>query len=146
MGCNYQHYALNVEKDEDGGYIITSPDVPGVVTQCDHEDDIHSAARDAFITMFNYMIKDREEIPAASESGNKKYFVDLSTEQAMKIANYNAMISRNETFSGLAKKMNKDPKEIRRAFNLKTTTKTEMLEKMLDILKCKHQITFTLSA
>jgi len=144
MAYNYQRYAINVEPDIDGGYVITSVDIPGIITQCDDVADIVPVARDAFFTMFNYMIKDRDAIPAASASDDAAYYVDFSTEQAMKIAAYNALLRKDETFLGLAKKMQKDPKEIRRAFNLRTSTKTDMLEKMLGILGGGQRIVFTL--
>ena len=143
MDYNYQRYAVNVERDIDGGYVITSVDVPGVITQCDDAADIVTVARDAHLTMFNYMIKDREAIPASTAS-DEAFYVDFSTEQAMKIAAYNALLRKGETFLGLAKKMQKDPKEIRRAFNLRTSTKTDMLEKMLGILGGGQRIVFTL--
>ena len=50
--AEFYPYRLNLETDADGGFVVTSPDVPELVTQGDTKNAAIEAAHDAMLTAF----------------------------------------------------------------------------------------------
>ena len=93
MTSNCSLYALDVKPDTiDGGYIITCPLIPGVVTQAQDLDQVTSQGWYAIQTMICYLMLHGEPIPAAIPSQSATHFVELPPAQAAEIAAYNASL------------------------------------------------------
>ncbi|MBI1853135.1 MAG: type II toxin-antitoxin system HicB family antitoxin [Planctomycetes bacterium] len=61
-----QHYQFTVffEPAEEGGYVVTCPALPGLVTEGDTLDEAREMAKDAILGYIESLQKDGEPIPA----------------------------------------------------------------------------------
>ncbi len=57
---------------EDGGFVVTFPDVPGAITEGDDEEEALARAVDALETMLIALMSDRRPIPDPSRLGRRK--------------------------------------------------------------------------
>jgi len=125
-------YPVILEPAEEGGFVVTFPDVPEAITQGDDETEALVMAEDALITMLDAYMTDRQTIPQPSQSGSRR-FVVLPVVQAGKIALYNAMLAAGMDTEGLANRLRLTTKHAERLLSLHHKTRIEQIETALAI-------------
>ena len=85
-------YPVMLDPAEEGGFVVTFPDVPEAITQGDNKKDALMMAQDALVTMFDAYMQDRQTIPEASPVYGQTC-VSFPVILAGKIALYNAMLA-----------------------------------------------------
>src|ERR1035441_233060 len=100
-------YPALFEPAEEGGFVVTFPDVESVVTQGDDEQDAREMARDALITMFGYYIRHGQPInPPTSQPRSKKYrMIELPAIVSLKTELYIAFQASGIRKTELARRM-----------------------------------------
>lgn len=71
-------YTVFFEPSSEGGYIVTVPALPGLITEGDTIEEAREMARDAIQAYLASLIKDGEEIP--EEKGARQEKVAVSVE------------------------------------------------------------------
>jgi antitoxin HicB len=64
----YYRIRIQLEPQPEGGWMITSPDVPGLVTEADTPQEIEANVRDAFQTLMESYEAPGTEMPASLRS------------------------------------------------------------------------------
>ena len=57
------HYTVVFEPAEEGGYVVTVPALPGLITEGDTLDEARAMAKDAIRGYLESLVKHGEEIP-----------------------------------------------------------------------------------
>lgn len=65
-------YPAVFQPEDEGGYSVFFPDVPGCNTDCDDMEEGYEMAFDALGLMLSYMIEQKEELPSASNPNTIK--------------------------------------------------------------------------
>jgi antitoxin HicB len=118
----FHPYKLNLEADPDGGFVVTSPDVPELITQGESRDEAIESARDALVTALQGYIKQRRAFPIPSKApGKADTVINLPELVQAKVLLYNAMIEEGISNSELGRRMGKKSEtQIRRMIDPRT--------------------------
>ncbi len=123
-------YPVILEAAEEGGFVVTFPDVPDAITQGDNETEALMMAQDALLTMFDAYMQDRQAIPEASPIGGYPY-VALPVISAGKIAIYNAMLAAGMNTADMANHLGINPIMAERLLSLRYKSRVEQIENAL---------------
>lgn len=127
-------YAVRLEPEKEGGYVVTCRDLPEVVTQGDDIEEALAEASDAMDEAFAARIDDGEGFPEASAPRRGEYLVapgsDLSAKAALYLSMKEAAISK----VNLARTLQVDEKEIRRLLDPHHPSKLPRMEEALRVL------------
>lgn len=75
MRSNVYEYTVFFEANESGGYTVTVPSLPGLVTEGKNLEDARFMAKDAIRCYIEGLRKLKEEIPLESETAQLKLVV-----------------------------------------------------------------------
>ncbi len=125
-------YPVMLDPAEEGGFVVTFPDVPEAITQGDNKKDALMMAQDALVTMFDAYMQDRQTIPEASPVYGQTC-VAFPVILAGKIALYNAMLAVNMSPDDLAQRLNITPIMAERLLSLRHKSRIEQIENALAI-------------
>lgn len=119
---------------EDGGYIVTFPDIPEAITQgADLSDALHQAS-DCLEEAIAGRIRRRDPLPEPSEVGPEQHAILLSAHIAAKAALYLALRRAQLTPAELATLLQCDETEVRRLLDPRHATRLPRLEAALAAL------------
>ena len=122
-------YPALFEPAEEGGFVVTFPDVEAAITQGDDEQDAREMARDALITMFGYYIRNSVPINPPSRPKGKKYrMIELPASVALKTELYIAFKASGIAKTALAEKLGIPKTNVDRLFDFKNHTRLEQIE------------------
>lgn len=127
-------YAARFEPGDEGGVVVTFPDVPEVITQGDDEADAMKQAQEALgLALLTYPRRDLS-IPHAKAKGRGLIAIAVEPEVAAKIAVLEAFKHSGISKSELGRRIGKDEKEIRRILDPRHRTKLATLTEALRTL------------
>lgn len=132
-----QHFvypAILTPDEQDGGFVVTFPDVPEAITQGDDVSDALQQAADCLEEAIAGRIRRHECIPEASPVGPDHYTVPLPAQTAAKSALYLAICHTGMTQVELASRLHCDEKEVRRLLDPRHASKMSCLELALAAL------------
>lgn len=120
-------YPIEMTPDDNGTFLVTSPDLPEVTTYGNNEAECMLRAASAIEEALGGRIADREEIPGPSEAnGRPVVAVPLLTE--MKVGLYLAMKESGMRKADLAKLLNANAPTIDRLLDLRHSSRLDKLE------------------
>jgi antitoxin HicB len=119
---------------QDGGFVVTSRDVPELVTEGNTIADALEAAEGALEAAIEARIEDGLDIPLPTRHKEDEHRVGLPIGTAMKAALYQAMREQGVSKVELARRMALDEKEARRMLTPRHATKVPTLERALHVL------------
>lgn len=134
-------FPANFEPAEEGGFVITFPDVPEAITQGDTLAQALWEAADCLDEAIAGRIVDEEEIPEPSSPMPGHYMIPVPPVMAAKAALYLAMKEAGIPKTDLARRLGCDEKEARRMLDPKHATKVGRLQEALAVLGKNLQIT-----
>ena len=120
-------YRVTLER-ENGLVNVYFPDVPGVQTFGDDEQEALARAVDAVETMFMAMIQDREEIPRPRVPRRGEKTVTLPALTVAKLELYHAMRAAGVGKAELARRLNWHLPQIDRLLDLGHASRLDQLE------------------
>ncbi len=126
-------YPVVLTKAEEGGFVVTFPDVPEAITQGEDVEDAITHARDALETALEFYVEDRRSIPKPSAHGKGK-FVSPGPLVCAKLSLYQAMLDQRVTKAELGRRLNVHPPQIDRLLDLRHHTRMSMIESALGAL------------
>lgn len=133
-------YPANLKK-EGKFYNITFPDFPEALTYGDGVEDALNHAQDAIETVLLHKIQAREKIPAPKKANKKQKLISLSPSTAAKLFLYWEMQQQSVRKSDLAKKLNKNQKQIDRLLDISHHSTLAQLEMAMNALGKRLVIT-----
>jgi antitoxin HicB len=131
---NFIYPATLTPETQDGGFVVTFPDVPEAITQGDDVAEALQQAADCLEEAIAGRIRRSDSIPAASPVGLEQYAIPLPAQTAAKAALYLAICQANITKVELAARLHCDEKEVRRLLDPRHASKLSRLESALAAL------------
>jgi antitoxin HicB len=119
-------YPVTVTKDDNDTYLVSFPDVPEAVTFGKTKAEALAHAQDALLTVFDAFIRERKDIPAASNRGTS--FVELPALETTKVELYRAMREREVGKTELAKRLDWHLPQVDRVLNVRHGSQLDQLE------------------
>ena len=132
-----QHFvypAYLTPDEEDGGFVVTFPDLPEAITQGDDVSDALRQGADCLEEAIAGRIRRHDGIPEPSPVGLDSYAIPLPAQMAAKAALYLAIRQAGITQVELARRLDCDEKEVRRLLNPRHGSKLSRLESALAAL------------
>ena len=134
-------YPVRLTRDrKDGGYVVTSRDVPEAITQGETLDEALAEAEGAIQAAIEGRIEDGLDVPVPSQARRDERMVSTPITSALKAALYVAMREQKVSKSELARRMHIQEKEARRMLDPKHPTKVPTLERALAALGRRAEI------
>jgi len=136
-------YPVNLDKSDEGGYVVTFPDFPEAITQGDSRTEALSEATDCLEEAVANRIIMKLDIPEPSQIKKSQSIVSLHIELAAKAALYLSMREAKLSNIAFAKKLHCDEKEIRRLIDPHFSSKLPRIESALRALGLRLAIGIT---
>ncbi len=121
-------YPIHLEPAEEGGFVVTFPDIPEAITQGEAEAMVW--ALDALETMFASYMDDRQSIPYPSPPNGRPVVV-LPVVAAGKVALHNTLLDAGKKKADLARMLNLAPTLVDRLLSLRHKSRIEQIETAL---------------
>ena len=129
------NYPVTLTPDpEEGGFVVTFPDVPEAITQGETADECLSEAQGALEAALEYRVREGLDIPEPSVPAVGQPLVSPPVHTALKAALHVAMREARVSKSELARRMGLDEKEARRILDLRHPTRLPTMERALRAL------------
>ncbi|QYX33589.1 type II toxin-antitoxin system HicB family antitoxin [Sphaerospermopsis torques-reginae] len=138
-------YPASLTEDEDGGFVVTFPDLPEAITQGDTIEQALNEAADCLEEAIALRIDDQLDIPQPSLSNTGEYLVPVPIQTALKAALYLAMREHKMTQLQLASILNIGEQEVKDMLDPHYDTKLSIIEKTLTALGKRIELQITAS-
>jgi antitoxin HicB len=127
-------YPARFEPGDEGGVVVTFPDVPEAITQADSEPDAIKEAQETLgLALLTYPRRDLP-IPDPKAKGRSLIAIAVEPEVAAKIAVVEAFKRSGISKSELGRRIGKDEKKVRRILDPRHRTKLATLTEALRTL------------
>jgi antitoxin HicB len=127
-------YPVRLKAAEEGGYIVTFPDIPEAITQGEDIEDALYHGADALESALDFYFEDRRPIPLPSKPKRGQRFIQLSPSVAAKVILLNEMLRQKVRPAELARRLGTTPQEVNRLTNLRHTTRIDRVDEALRAL------------
>lgn len=121
-------YPAILAVQEDGGYTVTFPDFPEIVTEGDDEGEALTQGRHALDTVLAWYIKERKEIPIPSEPRRRQRLIAPSSLIAAKAALALALTRSGISQRELARRMGAEVTVVQRLLDPKHRSRHEQFD------------------
>jgi antitoxin HicB len=137
-------FRCRLEPDQDGGYVVTFPDLPFGVTQGDTVSEALAEASDCLETILATVVETGGEIPEPSQLESGEHLVSPSAVTAAQVALYTVMRRESVSHDVLAKQLGRPVDEVHGLTDLSTSPPLDEIERALAALG--HRLTVALEA
>jgi antitoxin HicB len=127
-------YPANFEPAEEGGYVVTFPDIPEAITQGEDIEDTKLHAADALETALDWYLEDGRSIPAPSKPKRGQYMIELPASLSAKVLLVNEMVAQKIRPAELARRLQVTPQEVTRLIDVHHATKIDGIALALKVL------------
>ncbi|MCH8836097.1 MAG: type II toxin-antitoxin system HicB family antitoxin [Proteobacteria bacterium] len=128
------HYRVVLKRASNGTVVATFPDVPEAHTVGNDEAQALARAPDALETALAIYVDERRDLPRPARPRKGQRAVTLPPMAAAKLAIYQAMRDQGVTQVALARRLGRDPKDVRRLLDLMHRSRLDRLEAALAAL------------
>jgi antitoxin HicB len=135
-------YPAVLESQNEGGFVVTFPDVPEAITQGDDREEALLYAVDALETALSFYVDSRRALPTPSKPKRGQVLVHPSALESAKLAIYSEMIEQGLRKSDLARLLGWHLPQVDRLLDLKHATRMEHLESAARILGKELRLSF----
>jgi antitoxin HicB len=118
-------YPMHLEAAEEGGFIISFPDIPEAHSQAEDEVEAIRRGTDALETALELYLEDRRSIPAPSKPKRGQKMIELSASVSAKVLLLNEMIEQRVRPAELARRLQVTPQEVTRLIDLRHTSRID---------------------
>ncbi|MDR3175585.1 MAG: type II toxin-antitoxin system HicB family antitoxin [Desulfovibrio sp.] len=126
--------------ENDGGYVVTFPDIPEAVTQGETEAEALNMARDALETALEFYFEDNRAVPRPSRPEPGQHSIDIPPSLSAKILLLNEMVTQNIRPAELARRLKMTPQAVTRMTDLRHTTRIDGIDAALRALGRRMEI------
>lgn len=133
-------YPVRFERAQEGGWVITSRDLPEVVSQAEDSEDRVDVAEGALQAAIEGRILSNEAIPSPSDPKKGEEVVAIPVDTAAKAALYSRVRELGLSKADLAKKMEVNEKEARRLLDPTHPSKLPRIAQALHALGQRLQL------
>jgi antitoxin HicB len=112
---------------EEGGYVVTFPDIPEAITQGEDREDALFHAQDALETALEFYFEEPRTVPDPSPIEPGQEYVELPASVSAKVLLLNEMVRQKVRPAELARRLNTTPQEVNRLTNLRHATKIDRI-------------------
>ncbi|HFK7186577.1 type II toxin-antitoxin system HicB family antitoxin [Serratia odorifera] len=124
-------YPINLQPDN-GGYVVSFPDIPEALTQGDTREEALGMGLDALITAFEFYFEDNQKVPLPGDVAGD--YVDVPLSVASKVLMLNAFIESGLTRVELADRIGIKKQEVNRLIDLQHATKIDAIQRAMKAL------------
>ena len=107
-------YPCVLNPEEDGGFFVVFPDVPGALTCGDDRAEALEMAVDALVAMLASHVQNGEDLPSPSAVADGQEVVAVPPVPAAKLALYSAMREQGLSEAALARQLGLDEASVRK--------------------------------
>ena len=118
-------YPAQFKAAEEGGFVVTFPDIPEAITQGEDEEDARLHAADVLESAIDGYIEDGIPIPAPSKLKRGQHLVELPASYAAKVLLLNEMRTQKIRPADLARRLRVTPQEITRLIDIRHTSRID---------------------
>lgn len=122
------NYPVRLKAADEGGYIVTFPDIPEAITQGEDIEDALQHAADALESALDFYFEARRRIPMPSAPKRGQRTVELSPSVAAKVLLLNEMLRQKVRPAELARRIGTTPQEVSRLTNLRHSSKIDRVD------------------
>jgi len=137
-------FRCRLEPEDEGGYVVTFPDLPFGATQGETESEAVLEAADCLETILAVLVQEGREIPEPSILQADERWISPTAVTAAQVALYKAMRRENISAAELAARLGLPIADICRLTDLATYPALEQIERALAALG--HRLTVALDA
>jgi antitoxin HicB len=127
-------YPVRLKAAEEGGYIVTFPDIPEAITQGEDVEDALRRGADALESALDFYFEDRRPVPAPSKPKRGQRLIELPPSIAAKVLLLNEMLRQKVRPAELARRLGTTPQEVNRLTNIRHTTRIDRVDAALRAL------------
>jgi len=117
--------------DDDGGFVVTFPDIPEAITQGETREEALKMAQEALEAALEFYFEDKRAVPAPSKARRGQDVIELPASLSAKILLLNEMLAQNVRPAELARRLSTTPQVINRLTNLQHTTRIDGIDAAL---------------
>ncbi|GFO53852.1 antitoxin [Geomonas sp. Red276] len=126
-------YPVELEPAEEGGFVVTFPDIPEAITQGEDRDDALAWGQEALGAALEVYVDKRIPVPYPSRPEGRPVIV-LPVVEAGKIILHNTLIESGKKKADLARMLNIAPTLVDRLLSLHHKSRIEQIETALAAL------------
>lgn len=125
-------YPINLTPADEGGFVVTFPDVPEAITQGESHEDALANGLDALITSLDFYFEDQRSVPLPKRIDCGQETVELPASVLAKVLLLNEMVASQLRPIDLANRLGIRKQEVNRLLDLHHATK---IDRVADALK-----------
>lgn len=110
---------------EEGGFVVTFPDIPEAITQGENIEDALVHAADALESALDFYFDAGRPVPAPSRPKRGQHVIELPASVSAKVLLLNEMIAQKVRPVELARRLKVTPQEVTRLIDLRHATKID---------------------
>jgi antitoxin HicB len=133
-------FPAKLQKEPEGGYTVTFPDIPEAITCGESIDDALYHAKDALESAMEFHFEGGRPVPAPSKLKRGQRMIALPPSIAAKVLLLNEMLRLKVRPIELARRMGTTKQEVNRLTNLKHATKIDRIDEALRALGKRLQL------
>lgn len=122
---------------EEGGFVITFPDIPEAITQADSIEEGLEVATDCLDEAVCGRLRLGKPLPEPSALENGQYLINIPAQTAIKVLLNHVLKEDNVSKTELARRIKCDEKEVRRLLDPKHASRLSKLEEAFRALGCR---------
>jgi antitoxin HicB len=122
-----------VEDEEDGGFVVSFPDVPEAISQGEDREEALLRARDALETALTFYLSDRRDLPVPSPAAGRPTVRPTALVGA-KLALYAAMREQGVSKAELARRLGWHLPQVDRVLDVLHASRLDQVEAALGAL------------
>lgn len=128
------NYPVHLEPADEGGFVVTFPDVPEAITQGEDEGEALLRAVDALETALSFYTDDGKDLPQASDAKSGQRTVSPCAQAAIALSIYQAMRDQGVRKSELARRLGWHMPQVDRLLDMNHATRLNQAEAALAAL------------
>lgn len=127
-------FPAHLEPQEEGGYVVTFPDIPEAITQGENVEDALIHAADVLESALDHYIEEGLPIPTPSKPKRGQHLVELPASYAAKVLLLQEMALQKVRPAELARRLKVTPQEVNRLIDWRHTSKIDSIAVALKVL------------
>lgn len=127
-------YAVHLDPEADGGFVVTCRDLPELITQGDNLEHALGEAADAMDEVFALYMSEGLSFPPSTKARRREHWVCPPPETVAKAALHVAMRSASVSKVQLARRLGVDEKEVRRLLDPHHASKLPRIAEAVQLL------------
>ena len=125
------HFPVHLEPAEEGGFVVTFPDIPEAITQGEDVEDALVHAADALGSALEFYFEARRPVPSPSKLKRGQRVVELPVSVAAKVLLLNEMLRQKVRPAELARRLGTTPQEVNRLTDIRHTSRIDGVDSAL---------------